>query len=201
MVGGMLQRMQSFKFHHQCVQYAHKPTEQIVDSAGVPGMVGVMLRHMQSLMVTKTVLHNARHFRSIYNQCLQYGHIPATQTVKDRECRSFWNGTEMLCHMQSYNSINNTCRSVYAHKPIRQIVLEYVFDHIGVPGMVGGMLRHMQSLRAMRRDNGWIHTLLEEAENERMHLLTFLSLRQPGVLFRGAVLVAQVLHCCCGMLC
>lgn len=24
------------------------------------------------------------------------------------------------------------------------------------------------------RDNGWIHTLLEEAENERMHLLTFM---------------------------
>lgn len=58
--------------------------------------------------------------------------------------------------------------------------------------MVGGMLRHMHSLRGMKRDNGWIHTLLEEAENERMHLLTFLSLRQPGPLFRGAVLLAQV---------
>eukprot|EP00887_Chlorella_sp_A99_P007117 scaffold2.g7117.t1 len=33
----------------------------------------------------------------------------------------------------------------------------------GVPGMVAGMCRHMQSLRSMRRDNGWIHTLLEEA--------------------------------------
>lgn len=27
--------------------------------------------------------------------------------------------------------------------------------------MVGGMLRHMASLRQMRRDHGWIHTLLE----------------------------------------
>ena len=62
----------------------------------------------------------------------------------------------------------------------------------GVPGMVGGMLRHMRSLRSMRRDNGWIHTLLEEAENERMHLLTFLQLRQPGLLFRGMVLLSQV---------
>ena len=58
--------------------------------------------------------------------------------------------------------------------------------------MVGGMLRHMRSLRSMRRDNGWIHTLLEEAENERMHLLTFLQLRQPGLLFRGMVLLSQV---------
>ena len=63
----------------------------------------------------------------------------------------------------------------------------------GVPGMVGGMLRHMKSLRSMRRDNGWIHTLLEEAENERMHLLTFLQLRQPGFIFRGLVLLSQVL--------
>lgn len=54
------------------------------------------------------------------------------------------------------------------------------------------MLRHMRSLRTMQRDNGWIHTLLEEAENERMHLLTFMQLRQPGILFRGAVLLAQV---------
>lgn len=34
--------------------------------------------------------------------------------------------------------------------------------------MVAGMLRHMHSLRGMKRDHGWIHTLLEEAENERM---------------------------------
>lgn len=30
-----------------------------------------------------------------------------------------------------------------------------------------------------------------EAENERMHLLTFLRLKQPGPLFRAAVLVVQ----------
>ena len=40
----------------------------------------------------------------------------------------------------------------------------------GVPGMMAGMVRHLRSLRLMRRDHGWIHTLLEEAENERMHL-------------------------------
>lgn len=26
----------------------------------------------------------------------------------------------------------------------------------GVPGMVAGMLRHLRSLRTMRRDNGWL---------------------------------------------
>lgn len=62
----------------------------------------------------------------------------------------------------------------------------------GVPGMVGGMLRHMRSLRSMKRDHGWIHTLLEEAENERMHLLTLLQIREPGILFRLMVIIAQV---------
>lgn len=61
----------------------------------------------------------------------------------------------------------------------------------GVPGMVAAGLRHMRSLRTMRRDKGWIHTLLEEAENERMHLLTFMEMAEPGLFFRGAVLGAQ----------
>ncbi len=55
-----------------------------------------------------------------------------------------------------------------------------------------GMLRHLRSLRRMDRDHGWIHTLLEEAENERMHLLTFLKLRRPGPLFRLSVVLTQV---------
>jgi hypothetical protein len=61
----------------------------------------------------------------------------------------------------------------------------------GVPGMVAGMSRHMKSLRTLKRDHGWIHILLSEAENERMHLLTFLELRQPGWIFRTFVLLGQ----------
>ncbi|KAK0547679.1 inducible alternative oxidase 2 [Tilletia horrida] len=61
----------------------------------------------------------------------------------------------------------------------------------GAPGLVGGMVRHLQSLRLMRRDKGWIATLLEEAENERMHLLTFLTYAKPGPFMRLMILVAQ----------
>lgn len=61
----------------------------------------------------------------------------------------------------------------------------------GVPGMVAATLRHLQSLRLMRRDSGWIHTCLEEAENERMHLMTFMTLRQPSLFFRAMILGAQ----------
>jgi len=70
----------------------------------------------------------------------------------------------------------------------RCIFLETV---AGVPGFAAGMIRHLNSLRRMERDNGWIHTLIGEAENERMHLLTFLQLRQPGIMFRAAVILTQ----------
>ncbi|CAI8006232.1 Alternative oxidase, mitochondrial [Geodia barretti] len=63
-----------------------------------------------------------------------------------------------------------------------------------IPGMIGAMVRHLKSLRRMTRDHGWIHTLLEEAENERMHLLTAMELRRPGPLFKIAVIGTQGVH-------
>jgi hypothetical protein len=61
----------------------------------------------------------------------------------------------------------------------------------GVPGFVAAILRHLNSLRRMERDHGWIHTLLQEAENERMHLLTFGHLYRPGLPLRLAVILSQ----------
>lgn len=73
----------------------------------------------------------------------------------------------------------------YGH---RAIVLETI---AGVPGMVGGTLQHLHSLRRMQPDNGWIHTLLEEAENERMHLMTFIEIAQPNAFERLLIVIAQ----------
>jgi hypothetical protein len=56
--------------------------------------------------------------------------------------------------------------------------------------MIGGMQRHLRSLRTLERDHGWIHHLLQEAENERMHLFFFLKQRNPGIFFRIAVAMA-----------
>ncbi|GAA5973775.1 hypothetical protein JCM21900_001030 [Sporobolomyces salmonicolor] len=61
----------------------------------------------------------------------------------------------------------------------------------GVPGFTAGILRHLRSLRLMKRDGGWINSLLAEAENERMHLLTFMQIREPSMFFRFLVLGAQ----------
>ena len=57
--------------------------------------------------------------------------------------------------------------------------------------MVAGTLRHLHSIRRFRYDQGWIKTLLEESYNERMHLLTFLEMQQPGWLMRLMVFAAQ----------
>ena len=70
----------------------------------------------------------------------------------------------------------------------RAIVLETV---AAVPGLVGAALVHLRCLRWMRDDAGWIRTLMEEAENERMHLMTFIEIARPNVLERALVLVAQ----------
>jgi hypothetical protein len=71
---------------------------------------------------------------------------------------------------------------------VRFIFLESI---AGVPGMVAGMLRHLRSLRRLKRDNGWIETLLEESYNERMHLLTFMKMCEPGPLMKFLILGAQ----------
>ncbi|MDP2021129.1 MAG: alternative oxidase [Hydrogenophaga sp.] len=73
----------------------------------------------------------------------------------------------------------------YGH---RAIVLETV---AAVPGMVGAMATHLQCLRRFVDDDGWIRTLMEEAENERMHLMTFIELARPTALERLLILVAQ----------
>jgi hypothetical protein len=71
---------------------------------------------------------------------------------------------------------------------IRFIFLESI---AGVPGMVAGMVRHLNSLRRLKRDNGWIETLLEESYNERMHLLTFMKMCEPGWFMKVLLLGAQ----------
>mmetsp|Transcript_67254 Transcript_67254/g.194693 ORF Transcript_67254/g.194693 Transcript_67254/m.194693 type:complete len:381 (+) Transcript_67254:78-1220(+) len=71
----------------------------------------------------------------------------------------------------------------------RLIVLE---SFAGVPGFMAAMFRHFRSLRLLKRDHGWIHTLLEEAENERMHLLVCMKMFKAGYITRLLVLAAQV---------
>ena len=73
----------------------------------------------------------------------------------------------------------------YGH---RAVVLETV---AAVPGMVAGMLLHLKSLRKMQDDKGWIKILLDEAANERMHLMTFIKIAKPTFIERMIIMIAQ----------
>ena len=70
----------------------------------------------------------------------------------------------------------------------RVIFLETV---AGVPGFVAAMNRHLKSLRTFQRDGGMLNMFLDEANNERMHLLSFVRMSNPGMFMRTFVLVAQ----------
>ena len=73
----------------------------------------------------------------------------------------------------------------YGH---RAIVLETV---AAVPGMVGASMTHLRCLRRMCDDQGWIRVLMEEAENERMHLMTFIEVAQPSEFERFLIIAVQ----------
>jgi ubiquinol oxidase len=75
----------------------------------------------------------------------------------------------------------------YGH---RAVVLETV---AAVPGMVGGLLQHLKALRHIRDDQGWIRELLEEADNERMHLMTFIKVAQPSRFERAVIMIGQAI--------
>src|SRR4051812_34703469 len=73
----------------------------------------------------------------------------------------------------------------YGH---RAVVLETV---AAVPGMVGATINHLKCLRRMCDDKGWIKTLMDEAENERMHLMTFIEISQPTQFERLIIVAVQ----------
>ena len=76
-------------------------------------------------------------------------------------------------------------RKRYLH---RSIVLETV---AAVPGLVGAALQHLRSLRVMRGRADMVRILMDESENERMHLMAFVELCHPSLFERLLVLAAQ----------
>ena len=72
----------------------------------------------------------------------------------------------------------------------RAVVIETIAS---VPGIIGGMFQHLKSLRYIQDDRGWIKTLLDEAENERIHLLVYSELAQPTKFERFLIIVVQFL--------
>ncbi|CCA75783.1 related to alternative oxidase precursor, mitochondrial [Serendipita indica DSM 11827] len=131
-----------------------------------------VLRHQPENMRDRTASWFVRALRKGYDFVSGYHHkpIPPGSTMSIEELRK---GGYILSADQWLNRI---------------LFLETI---AGVPGFFAAMIRHLRGLRGMKRDGGWIHTLLEEAENERMHLMTFMTLRQSGIFFRAFIVAAQ----------
>merc|ERR1719454_2859076 len=111
-------------------------------------------------------------------------HVPQTlgDTVLQKAVRVAYHTFNL---MTGYNHADPPTSAI----GYRLIILESV---AGVPGMLGGMFRHFRSLRELRRDHGFIFTLLEEAENERMHLIVCMSFFEAGPVTRFIVQAGQV---------
>ncbi|KAG7661996.1 uncharacterized protein J8A68_004496 [[Candida] subhashii] len=70
----------------------------------------------------------------------------------------------------------------------RVIFLESI---AGIPGAAASFIRHLHSLRLLKRDKAWIESLMEEAYNERMHLLLFTKLGKTSWFTRSIMYVGQ----------
>ncbi len=118
---------------------------------------------MGAILETKTPANQAKHRQpENLSDRVAYGFVKTLRFVADR----FFAGR-------------------YGH---RAVVLETV---AAVPGMVGGLLQHLKALRHIRDDQGWVRELLDEAENERMHLMTFVQIAKPTVVERIVIMVTQ----------
>jgi hypothetical protein len=112
-----------------------------------------------------------------------YRHKP--KTVTDHVMNNLMYGLyHTFNFMTGYTPVDPSVKAI----EWRLILLESI---AGVPGFVAAGFRHFRSLRRLQRDHGWIATLLEEAENERMHLLLCLSTFKAGYVTRTLVVAAQ----------
>jgi len=104
-------------------------------------------------------------------------------------CANNINAELWYCVVNSQaDTVTNCVNFLQRRYGCRAMMLETV---AAVPGMVGGMLLHLRSLRRFEQSGGWIRALLEEAENERMHLMTFMEVAKPRWYERALVIAVQ----------
>jgi len=70
----------------------------------------------------------------------------------------------------------------------RVIVLETI---AAVPAMVAATVLHLKCLRRMIDDRGWVRAFMDEAENQRAHLMSFVAIARPSTSERLLIAVAQ----------
>ena len=108
---------------------------------------------------------------------LQYHHLPQTM------------GEKLVCWLATLLRVMADLffRDRYAHRAV------FIETIAAIPGMVGGALLHFRCLRKIKDDEGWIRLLLDEAENERMHLMAFIHIAQPNWFEHILIYICQFL--------
>eukprot|EP00934_Nitzschia_sp_Nitz4_P003438 Nitzschia sp. Nitz4//scaffold308_size21609//3580//5124//NITZ4_008601-RA/size21609-augustus-gene-0.41-mRNA-1//1//CDS//3329547149//3428//frame0 len=109
---------------------------------------------------------------------------------KDGIDKLAWNAVQAVRYVfDSFTGWRNDVSKITATNVLHRVI--YLETIAAVPGMVAAIVRHFRSLRNMKADGGYMQLFLEEANNERMHLLTFVGMRDPNLLFRAAVILGQ----------
>lgn len=115
---------------------------------------------------------------------IELSHRP-TENVRDRVALNAVKGVRFF--FDTFTGWNNN--EITKEKVLNRVI--FLETIAAVPGFVAAIVRHFKSLRRMERDGGLLHLFLEEANNERMHLLSFIKMKDPGMIFRGAVIFSQ----------
>lgn len=111
-------------------------------------------------------------------------HLPP-ETARDRLAYNAVKGVRFFFdNMTGWNN-----KAITKDKVLQRVI--FLETIAAVPGFIAAIVRHFKSLRRMERDGGLLHLFLEEANNERMHLLSFIKMKNPGMFFRASVVVSQ----------
>lgn len=71
----------------------------------------------------------------------------------------------------------------------RAVVLETM---AAIPGMIGALVLHLRLTRRLDRQEGGVEALVQEARNERFHLLVFSTIARPVWWERGLIRLGQL---------
>jgi ubiquinol oxidase len=111
--------------------------------------------------------------------------IDKTNLLRHREPRNFSDRFALNLVKAMRRAVDAIFGDRYGH---RAVLLETI---AAVPGMVAATLLHLKSLRRMIDDNGWIRVMMDEAENQRTHLMAFVQVARPTWPERILILFAQ----------
>jgi hypothetical protein len=147
------------------VKRSHTTSTHIGQKSSWTHPVYVLIRaNLPSLLlVTETIVADIHHLLTRYTKeqilAVRTAHRKA-YTWQDRAAlgtvRLLRWGMDFVSGYNSRPANTNTLSKAYVMTEEKWITRFVFLESVaGVPGMVAGMLRHLKSIRRMRRDNGW----------------------------------------------